>query len=103
MKNIWKTLRLDLNFSLKTENIFNVYTFIKWIGSAILHSAIIFFFITYAAHPYGLASKGMEDGLWLRSILVCSCVYCVVNFKCYYEMESFTILHHLAMAISFIL
>jgi len=88
---------------LRTENIFNFYTFVKWIGGAIMHATIIFFFVIYATE-YGIASylDGLDDGLWLKSVLICSCVFCVVNLKCYFEMEHFTILHHLCMAFSFL-
>ena len=89
--------------SLKTENIFNFYTFGKWIGGSFLYSAIVFVCVLFGTQ-YSIFANGQDsDSLWLKSILVCSCVYCVVNFKCYFEMESFTILHHLAMLLSFFL
>ncbi|EFC44129.1 predicted protein [Naegleria gruberi] len=87
--------------NLRKDYIFNWYTFIKWILGAIIHATIIFFFVIYA-NEAGILTTGQDDGLWSVSTLVCSCVFCVVNLKCYLEMENFTILHHLCMAFSFL-
>ncbi|KAF0980764.1 hypothetical protein FDP41_013247 [Naegleria fowleri] len=87
--------------NLRKENIFNWYTFIKWILGAVVHATIIFFFALYA-RQFNILTNGQEDGIWVMSILVTSSVFCVVNLKCYFEMEHFTIVHHLCMAFSFL-
>ena len=88
--------------NLKKDNILNAYSFAKWIGSAIIHSAMIFFITIYSMHNC-MSTKGRSvDDLWLVSILASSNVFCVVNLKCYLEMEHFTIIHHSAMIFSFL-
>ncbi|KAL9651627.1 hypothetical protein ABK040_001572 [Willaertia magna] len=87
--------------SIRKENIFNVYTFIKWVGGGILHGTIIYFFTIYATYDTMLSHSMQHDGIWARSALMCSIVFFVVNIKCYLEMEHLTWVHHACMAFSF--
>ncbi|EFC43248.1 predicted protein [Naegleria gruberi] len=84
---------------LKTDNIFNWYTFSKWVFGAFLHGTIIFFFCTYAAEP-GLLTNGQSDGIWAMCALLYTCVFVVITLKCYIEMEHLTIIHHAGMIFS---
>ena len=87
--------------SLRKENVFNVYTFFKWIGGGILHVTMVFFICIYATEISTL-TNGKEDGLWMKSVLVSSCVFSVVNLKCFLEFEFITGFHIFAMLFSFL-
>ncbi|EFC43747.1 predicted protein [Naegleria gruberi] len=87
---------------LRTDYIFNWFTFIKWILGGIIHATIIFYFAIYGNNSSSLLTDGRDDGLWSLSTLICSSVFIVVNLKCYFEMENITIIHHLCMILSFI-
>ena len=89
--------------SLKKENIFNLYMFTRWIGSGIVHSLIIFMVVIYGTEGSILGNGQDSDSLWLKSVLATSCMICVVNFKCYLEMEDFTIINHVCMFLSFVI
>ncbi|KAG2391983.1 hypothetical protein C9374_013468 [Naegleria lovaniensis] len=85
--------------NLRKENVFNWFSFIKWIFGSFIHAVIIFFFNMYGTEPTMLAN-GQSDDLWLRSTLVYTCVFAVVTLKCFLEMEHYTILHGIAMLLS---
>ncbi|KAG2394078.1 hypothetical protein C9374_003842 [Naegleria lovaniensis] len=86
--------------SLRKENVFNLYTFVKWIGGGIIHVIIIFFVCIYGTER-SILTNGKDDGLWMKTVLVNSCSFMVMNLKCYLEFEYVTPFHHFAMAFSF--
>ncbi|KAF0982434.1 hypothetical protein FDP41_011364 [Naegleria fowleri] len=87
--------------SLRRENVFNLYTFVKWIGGGILHVIIIFFVCIYGTER-SILTNGRDDGLWMKTVLVNSCSFMVMTLKCYLEFEHVTPFHQFAMAFSFV-
>ncbi|EFC38504.1 predicted protein [Naegleria gruberi] len=77
---------------LRKENIFNLYTFVKWIGGGMLHMTIIFFLCMYSTDSC-LFTNGKDDGFWVKVVLVTSCSFLVVHLKSFLEFQ-FVRLHH---------
>ena len=84
---------------LRKENIYNPYTFVKWIGGGVLHMIIVVFICLYATEN-NVLSNGKGDDFLLKGVLVTSCAFLTVNLKCYIECEYVTIYHHIAMIFS---
>ncbi|GAB5355638.1 hypothetical protein AAMO2058_000222800 [Amorphochlora amoebiformis] len=69
--------------------------FFRWIMSAIVHTAIIFFTIFWCLDSNGITFRdGKIHGLWLTSTTIYTVVVLMVSFRLTFDMASITWIHH---------
>jgi len=81
--------------------LFGPWIFTRWIIRAILHSLCIFFVPVLALGERNVArSDGLTHDLWFTSTICYYAVVLVPTFMIWFEMQSYTLIHALAMASS---